>query len=166
MRRVKRWLSWLDSLFEFLGLGFLSAMILIVTWQVFSRYVLNTTPFWSEEITLVLMVWVGFIGIAIGFRERLHIAVEVLARKFPEAVQKWLEKGILALIFSFGMYLLVQGWQFTVLMSQSTLAATKLPSSVLYAIMPVAGLMISIYALLNLFGEQTKKHEDLGAKVD
>lgn len=166
MRQVKLWLSRLDSLFEFLGLAFLSVMILIVTWQVFSRYVLNTTPFWSEEITLVLMVWVGFIGIAIGFRERLHIAVEILVRRFPETVQKWIEKGVLVLIFSFGLYLLVQGWQFTVLMGQSTLAATKLPSSVLYVIMPIAGLMIGSYALLNLFGVQTKKHEDLGAEVD
>ena len=161
MGQVKRWLSRADTLFEYLGLGFLAIMILIVSWQVFSRYVLNTTPFWSEEITLILMVWVGFIGIAVGFRERLHISIEVLVRRFPESLQAWIEKSILVLILAFGLYLLVQGWQFTRLANLSTLPSTQLPSSVLYAIMPVAGLMISVYAVLNLFGVQTQKHQAL-----
>lgn len=161
MELVRRWLNRLDSLFEYFGLSLLSAMILIVTWQVFSRYVRNTTPYWSEEVTLILMVWVALIGIAIGFRERLHIAIEVVVRRFPESVQRWIQRTINVLILLFGLYFLVQGWQFTRIAHLSTLPATSLPSSVMYVIMPISGVMIVAYAVLQLLGVRTEKHRDL-----
>lgn len=154
----------LDSAFEYLGLIFLSAMAGIVSWQVFSRYVLNSTPSWSEEVTLLLMVWVGFIGIAIGFRERLHISIEFVVTRFPETLQRWVGRGTWALTLLFGLYLVVQGWEFTVLTFRSTLPATQLPSSVLYAIMPVSGAMICVYAVLNLIGFDTGKHDDAAGR--
>jgi TRAP-type C4-dicarboxylate transport system permease small subunit len=147
-----------DSLFEYLSLGFLLVMIVIVCWQVFSRYALSTSPYWSEEVTLILMVWVGFLGTAIGFREKLHIGLEFLFVRFPQVAQRWLARAIYALSFLFGLYLVIQGWLFTVLTSNSTLAATQLPSSVVYAVMPVSGLMICFYTALQLFGIRTEKH--------
>lgn len=39
------------------------------------------------------------------------------------------------------------GWKFTILMSNSTMAGTKLPSSVLYAAIPVCGLLMVIYGV-------------------
>lgn len=156
-RLLKRLLNGLDSLFEYLGLAFLSVMVLIVTWQVFSRYVLNTTPRWSEEITLVLMVWISFIGIAIGVRERLHIALEILARRLPEYVQVWLQRAISILTFLFGLALITQGWQFIEVAHFSTMPATGLPSSVLYAMVPISGIAVCIYTLLQVFGIRTEK---------
>ena len=162
MQRVRQLASRADSLFEYMSLVFLLAMILIVCWQVFSRYVLSTTPSWSEEVTLILMVWVGFLSTAIGFREKLHIGLEFLFLRFPQGVRWALMKAIYALGFLFGLYLLVQGWQFTVLTSNSTLPATQLPSSVVYAVMPVSGVMICAYTALQILGVRTEKHgEDL-----
>ncbi len=160
MPRVKRWLGKLDTPFEYLGLLFLLAMVLIVTWQVFSRRVLGTTPFWAQESSLVLMVWIGFIGIAIGFRERLHISIEIIVSRFPEVLRRAVEKAIQVLVLAFGAYLLVQGGQFTLATLGSTLPATGLPRSTLYVMMPVAGFMICVYSLLQMLGVRTEKHEE------
>ena len=74
MERAKRWLSRLDTFFEYITLVFLALMTIIITWQVFSRYVLNETPSWSEETALILMVWVGFL------RNRSRISRETAHR--------------------------------------------------------------------------------------
>ena len=35
----------------------LALMMVILTWQVFSRYVLDSSPAWAEQAALVLMIW-------------------------------------------------------------------------------------------------------------
>jgi TRAP-type C4-dicarboxylate transport system permease small subunit len=160
MDRIKRWLSKLDAPFEYLALGFLAAMVLIVTWQVFSRAIFNAAPRWSEEVSLIMMIWVGFLGIAIGFRERVHIAVGMFVDMLPEGSRKWVQRIIYALVFAFGLYLLVQGWQFTLQTSRATLPSTGLPRSALYAVMPVSGFMICVYTVLQILGVRTEKYRD------
>ena len=160
MQRLRRLLGRLDASFEYLGLGFLAAMVLIVTWQVFSRAIFNTSPSWSEEVSRLLMVWVAFLGIAIGVRERVHIAVGVFVNRLPEAVQVWVQRLIYALLFAFGLYLLVQGWQFTLETSQATLPSTGWPRSALYAVMPISGFMICVYTALQALGVQTAREQD------
>lgn len=159
MKNTVRWtVSALDSAFEYLGLFFLSAMVVIVTWQVFARQGLGQAPQWSEEVSLILMVWIGFIGIAIGFRERVHIALEFLVSRFPLVVQKAIEKLTCGLVFAFGLFLVIQGWTFTGQTMGSTLPSTGLPRATLYVILPVAGFMICLYSALQLFGVSTERH--------
>ncbi|RYE62045.1 MAG: TRAP transporter small permease subunit, partial [Rhizobiaceae bacterium] len=47
------------------GIGMVS-MTLIVGWQVFSRYILNDSPSWSEPLSLYLMSWFIMLGAAVG----------------------------------------------------------------------------------------------------
>lgn len=163
---MKKWarraVNALDSVFEYVGLMFLMGMVVIITWQVFARQGLGQAPSWSEEVSLILMVWIGFIGIAIGFRERVHIALEFLVSRFPEGVQKALEKLTCVLVLFFGLFLVVQGWEFTTQTMASTLPSTGLPRATLYAILPVSGFMICIYAVMQLLGLRTERHLDEG----
>lgn len=163
---LRRIVDVVDSAFEYLGLCFLSAMVLIVTWQVFARQGLGSAPSWSEEVSLLLMVWVGFIGIAIGFRERVHIALEFLVSRFPEVVQTVLQKLVCGLALAFGLFLLVQGWVFTTQTLNSTLPSTGLPRASLYAVLPLTGFMICVYSVLQILGVNTEKHSQAGEESD
>lgn len=160
MERLKRWLGRLDAPFEYVGLGFLAAMVLIVTWQVFSRAIFNAAPPWSEEVSLILMIWTAFLAVAIGFREGVHIAVGMFAERLPGGAQRWVRGLAYVLVFAFGLYLLVEGGRFTLQTSQATLPSTGLPRSVLYAVMPISGFMICVYTALQALGVQTKKERD------
>lgn len=156
---VRRIVSVLDSAFEYLGLCLLFAMVLIVTWQVFARQGLGQAPSWSVEASLILMVWIGFIGIAIGFRERVHISLEFLVGRLPETLQKIIQKLIYGLALAFGLFLVVQGWEFTGQTLNSTLPSTGLPRATLYAVLPLSGFMICAYSVLQILGVQTEKHQ-------
>ncbi len=161
MNLLKKIYSLIDNVFEKFTLITLVLLVVIVTLQVATRYFFNFVFFWSEEITLLLLGWFAFMGIAIGFREYIHLGIDSFTNLFPKGFNKVLDIIINLSIFAFGIYLVIQGWQFTVLMMDSTLPATKLPSSITYLTMPVTGIMICLYSLLHLFNVDTAKYKDL-----
>jgi TRAP-type transport system small permease protein len=153
--------KFIDSVFEKFALVSLVALVLVVTTQVMTRKLFNFVFFWSEEVTLLLLAWFALMAIAIGFRENIHLGIDSFTNLFSKIFNKVLDKIISLSIFAFGLYLVVQGWEFTVLMLESTLPATKLPSSVTYIAMPITGVMICGYAALQLFNINTTRHKDI-----
>ncbi len=55
----------------------------IVFLQFFTRYVLNDSLAWTEEIARYALMWLTFIGAAIVARKNMHISVEVLLHYLP-----------------------------------------------------------------------------------
>ncbi|WP_043930823.1 TRAP transporter small permease [Bacillus sp. EB01] len=151
----------IDSLFEKFALASLLGLVAVVSTQVVTRKLFNFVFYWSEEITLLLLVWFAFMAIAIGFRENIHMGVDSFTEFLGKAFNKFWDKVIHLSTFAFGAYLVIQGWDFTVLMLDSTLPATKLPSSITYLAMPISGIMICAYSLLQLFKINTSRYKDL-----
>lgn len=149
-----------DTFFENFAICALVAMILIVVTQVATRKLFNFVFFWSEEMTLLLLTWFSFMGMAIGFREGLHLNMDLLENILPKSINKVLDKIVQVSMILFGLYFIIQGWDFTVMMHESTLPATKLPTSIMYLVMPVTGLMTTIYGFLQLINIDTKRHKD------
>lgn len=65
-------------------------MGVVVFLQFFSRYILNDSAAWTEEIARYLLMWVTFIGAAVVMRRGTNIAVEVLMHMLPEGPQRLL----------------------------------------------------------------------------
>ena len=161
---VKKFLLAVDSFAESFALISILTMVLIVTIQVFTRKWFNFVFFWSEEVTLLLLAWFSFMGIAIGFREKLHMAMDLIESFVSPKTIFYLDKMIQGTTFLFGLYLLIYGWSFTSLMAESTLPATKLPNSALYVVMPITGVMCCAYSAAQLMGIETKRHKNLGGE--
>lgn len=141
----------LDRLLLGMALTLLTAMIIIIIYQVFSRQILNATPSWSEELSRVLFVWVGLLGIAYGFKEKLHIALGLVVNLFPEKIQDIFDYFAKIIVIIFGIILMYYGWNFTLLTSNNFMPGTGLPSSVLYLSLPVTGFYVTMYGILLLF---------------
>lgn len=165
MSFIKKLGLFIDSVFEKLALSSLVALIFIVTTQVMTRKLFNFVFFWSEETTLLLLAWFAFMSIAIGFREYIHLGIDSFTNLFSKRFNKVWDKVITLSTLGFGLYLVIQGWDFTLLMMDSTLPATKLPSSITYLAMPITGVMISGYALLHLFNIQTSRHQGIEEEI-
>lgn len=85
-----------------LGIVGMVALICAVTWQVFGRYVLNSTPTWAETLALLLVLYVTMLGAAVGVRDAGHIGLESMLVLAPEKVRLKMEYLIHALIMLFG----------------------------------------------------------------
>ncbi len=129
----------------------LVVIVVVVSAQVFSRKVLNQSIRWSEEVALLLMVWMAFISLAIGIEKKLHIAIGLFFDRFPRKVQYIIEKATNILIMVFGLVLFYYGIKLMQFTSSSTLPATKWPAATLYAMIPVSGIFIAYFSIIELF---------------
>ncbi len=145
------------------GVSFI-AMVLLTCWQVFTRYVLSNPSSWSEELVGYLFAWMSLFGAALVTGERGHMNIPILVEKSKPAVQKVL--GIFAEIIAciFAIVILVYGGvQITSLAMGQMTSSLGVPIGVFYVVMPVCGVLIALYTIINIIELATGK---MGATVD
>ena len=91
-----------------LGVAGLVLLIVAVLYQVFGRYVLNSTPTWAESLALVVVLYVTLLGTAVGVRDAGHIGMESLVALASPSWRQRIELVIHALVALFGG---VMAWQ-------------------------------------------------------
>jgi len=162
--RIGRLFLAADRIIEAFAITLLVLMILIVFMAVVTRKLFGFVFAWSEEITLLCLTWFTFMGIAIGFRERLHLGMD-LFDKLPEKVLNASNRLIDLVTFFFGLYLVVYGWDFSMMMGGSFLAATQLPNMIQYIVMPITGVMTCVYSGLQLFGRDLRRYHTIEEEI-
>lgn len=67
----------------------LAMVVLVVTfgWLVFGRYVLNVTPTWVEQLALLLICYITFLGAGVGIHERSHLGVTLFRDRMPRPLR-------------------------------------------------------------------------------
>ena len=75
----------------YLGSIFISVTTVVVIMNVFTRYFLKFTYFWSEEIAVGCFVWTIFLGTAAAYREKGLIGVEAIVVLLPEKIRNIVE---------------------------------------------------------------------------
>src|SRR5215467_1188216 len=88
----------------------LMAIVAVVAWQVFGRYVLNSSPTWAENLALVLILYVTLIGAAVGVRDAGHIGMDSLLVMVPDRWREKIELVIHVLVATFGIAMVYNGW--------------------------------------------------------
>ena len=84
---VYRWEDWVT-------LAFFWLLALTVFYQFFTRYVLNDSASWTEEIARYFLVIVTFLGASIGARRNSHIHVEFVYRYLPAALGRFMSTAV------------------------------------------------------------------------
>ena len=74
------------------GVG-LVTLTLMFGWLVFGRYVLNDTPTWVEQLALVLICYIAFLGAAAGVRDGTHLGVSFIREALPRPLRRALDAG-------------------------------------------------------------------------
>lgn len=131
-------------------------LTIIVFFDVILRYVFNKGFPWTQEVATLMLVWFSLIGMAIGVLEKIHISIEMFTSKLPAKAIGVLESINHVLIAAFGGMMIYFGYIIMDMTKKSTMPATKLPSAVLYVILPLSGILIFLNAIL-VAAKQDKK---------
>jgi TRAP-type transport system small permease protein len=75
---------------ELLGVGLLGGIFAIVLANALSRYALNYSFVWAEEVVISLVPWLAVTGLFLSARRRQMIRIEFFVDKFPPAVRRTL----------------------------------------------------------------------------
>lgn len=133
---------------EWLAIICMVVLTLIVFMDVILRYIFKQGFSWTQEIATLMLVWFSFIGMAIGVLEKIHISIEMFTSRLPERAIAVLECFNHILIAAFGGTMIYFGAVIMDMTKLSTMPATKLPSSVLYIILPLSGILVLLNAVL------------------
>lgn len=151
----------IDKAIEELSKIMLLTMVVIVCFQVFARKLFSYTPTWSLDVTIFLLIWFSFLGIAMGFRERIHLAFTSI--EFSEKSNFYIEKLISIIEIVFSLILIVYGTQLMLNdFGQIIPTMGNLPVAYRTLAVPVSGVLILFYGIFQLFGVDLKRHKGLG----
>jgi tripartite ATP-independent transporter DctM subunit len=93
--------SLLANGFEAATILVMAALVVVVALAVFFRYVVSRPIAGSDEIATLLLVWLTFLGGAVGLRRRMHPSVNLVLERLPGSIQIHVEvfTRLLELIF-------------------------------------------------------------------
>ena len=128
----------------------LVADILITTFQVCGRYVPGIPdPSWTEESILTLMSYMAVLSAALAIRRGAHIRMTAFDNYLPKRVIHVLDLLADVCVLSFGIIMLVVGWQYA-----STLGARGSYVSMpwlsrfwMYFPVPLAGVAMIVFEI-------------------
>lgn len=116
------------------ALAFFWALGLTVFYQFFTRYVLNDSAAWTEEIARYLLIATVFVGAAIGVAKNNHIQVDFFYRFMPP----WLGRAMALLTdvlrIAFLGAAVVLTWQMMGRMENYKMTIVDLPMNLVYGV--------------------------------
>lgn len=122
------------------------------------RYGFNYTLAWSEELVRIVIIYSTFVGASVAVKQRAMIRIDAVVQIFPR-----LKKGltfytnILMLVFA-GM-MIYYGYRMThlqLLTHQKTIIM-QIPLVIVYAVMPVTGMMVFLRTIQVMVQDFTSK---------
>ena len=126
-------------------------MTVIGTYQIVTRYFFNSPSTISEELVTYSFTWLSILAAAIVFGERGHLCMAFVYSKFTGKKRVFLDILSEILVILTAILLLIYGGYVMASenMSQVT-ASLGVNMGLMYAVLPLSGILITVYGLLNL----------------
>jgi TRAP-type C4-dicarboxylate transport system permease small subunit len=134
---------WAEYLLLLLGLSMSSTVIL----QVFFRYILNDSLFWSEELARFFLVWLTFVGATVAYRRNMHPGVDAVFKRLDRPQRQKLKGVVDLLCLVFFAILIWYGTHFAYFIRAQTTPALGLPKWLVFSIIPLSGVLFSLHAI-------------------
>jgi len=124
----------------------LVALVCVTFGGAIMRYVFNSPFAWQEEVQLMLIVWIVFLGGRYAFAAGNHCAIDVLVELFPRKVQRYLSLVILALTLIALGYTAWQSCAYILQMFETHRVTNMLhiPFALVYAPIPIGCVLMML----------------------
>ncbi len=126
------------------GLG-IASICASVTIQIVSRTLGVAFLVWTDEVTRVAVLWVTFLGSAIGVRRKSHFVIDLLVDALPLRVGRLLRAGIHLLTFLVVLLLLWTGCQLSVIGLQRVYPISRISQTWAFASVPVGAALMLLF---------------------
>jgi TRAP-type C4-dicarboxylate transport system permease small subunit len=118
-------------------IGFFSLMAVISFAQVLSRFLLNHSIFWSEEICRYGLVWITMVGASLLVNGNRMIAMTFAVQKFPQKLQRIFFISFNMFVNVFLAFVIYGGARLTFMTASQISVSTGIPMGYVYSIIPI-----------------------------
>ena len=129
------------------ALGFFWILGLTVFYQFFTRYVLNDSAAWTEEIARYLLIATVFIGASIGVAKNNHIQVDFFYRHMPVGIGRWLARLVDLLRILFFAAAVVLTIQMMLKLGNARMTIVDLPMNLVYGVCAIGFLAMLVRSI-------------------
>jgi TRAP-type transport system small permease protein len=144
----------IDRTIEILVASIFAGMVLVGFFQVFSRFVLNATPSWSEEIQIFGHIWLIFLAIPIAYRRGAHFTVEAIRRQYSLGVNKIFDLLVELLWAGFAVTTAYYSYLVSLVAGRNMSPGLEIPMSYPYYGMIIGSAYLLFVVLRRIGGEQ------------
>ena len=137
----------------------------VVLLQFLSRYVLNDSVAWTEEIARYLLIGVAYAGSLTALRKGEHIFLEVTYRRVPAASVKALAVLVELITVAFHALLTLLAAGLTV-EADRRMISVDLPKSIVYGFVTIALLATTIVAVRPLIKRAKQDGEQIRRQIE
>lgn len=145
-RRVLDGIAWLCMLAAGLGLVFIVASF---GWLVYGRYILNNTPTWIEQLSLLLIIYIVCLGTAVGVHRHTHLSIDFVRDGLPRWPRRILHVLADLMVVAFGVIMLWQGWVLTLTNADHQLPMLGVTASWRAAPLVLCGALIVVFTVFD-----------------
>jgi TRAP-type C4-dicarboxylate transport system permease small subunit len=119
---------------SWIAFGFFWVLAITIFYQFFTRYALNDSAAWTEEIARYLLICTVFIAIAASVRTNRHIHVDLFYRLLPAPLCRVLSTLVDIARVGFFAYVTVLTWQMMQKMGNYKMTIVDLPMNIVYGV--------------------------------
>ncbi len=159
---MKKVLNLLSNASLVISASCLVVMTTIISYQVVARYFFNSSPAWSERLSLVLLAYLVFFGAAVGVHERFHIRIDALRNAVPKELGRVFDIIANLAVAIAGLVMVIAGLQLTTTLWAFDIPSLGLPRGLALLPLPIAGGLITLFSaaqLIESFSGQTEEIE-------
>ena len=134
-------------------------MLVINIANVLSRFVLKTSWAYTEELCVMMFVYITFFGAAVAVKRRQHLGFTLILEKLPIIPRILMDTLITLFVVGFLVIMIVYGTRVFLIQidSKATTAALRIPTAWGNVCIPVGGVFI-ILRTLQIYVEDLKEH--------
>lgn len=155
-------LDWITTVVMVVMLSMTCVIFFITTLTVFTRYVLNFVPSWSEEVPRYLLVWITYLGAGLAVNYKEHISLDFFFNLMPVRARQIGAMILNVLIAIVGLIMVVYGIGLVNHFGDDLMESIPVKNFWLYLAMPVSGVLMLLYIIQQMW----KQFLGLGEKQE
>lgn len=149
---VARLDAWLTRALDAAVVGLAALLFVLLNVAVFSRFVMNSSVSWSEELPAHVLAALTFIGAAYLTRTSEHLGFDAVVRILRPGVKRVVMAINLILMAGFGGLLAWYGGIAAASFGSRMMISVDLPMALFRYAMPVGGALIALISLTRFVG--------------
>lgn len=165
MKQFEKALQTIDCYLRILLAIMMALLVVDVTWQVLTRFVLPQPSSFTEEVARFLLIWISLLGGAYAYREHSHLGFDLIVRNLSAAKAKLIFQLCCLLVAIFAITVLIVGGlnlvHLTWTLGQHS-AVLDVPMAGVYMVLPLSGVLFVLYSFYFFFNAQNYSVEQEG----
>lgn len=145
---MKKLNKFIDALMRFLMAVAMFLLVVFGFWQIFTRWIMHNPSTFTDEFLRYVLIWASLIGSAYCFYTNQHLALSLLTDRVKGVPKMILNVFIEACVLFFLIYVFIRGGAALSMYSTNSSSVMHIPYSVLYAILPITGVMCVVARIL------------------